>query len=461
MQVGKVSWVGQTFALARCGDSQGKKPRNRRTKEERRKMVESFIKRYRDSNKGNFPSLNLTHKEVGGSFYIVREIVREIIQENKVLRPGSLNSQAFNLEDCSEQHLPEHFSSDYMYSLSLTTIEHSDDERQKESSDCNNSQNVNEVSPTYSSTFCDHDTTNIQEEFALRSQGILVPHVIDGDSHEEQHCKSWHSSADATNEESMEELIEPSGQGQSYSATQSDEEICIEVKDNREENCAKYESENPVGLSQPLSITSTFVVSMAKNIRSDLQVNDTNMVILSSIERENAFDKLESLSSSGLAKVSSSKHAGEVDPLESSDSTISGSEQMSLEKAGALDTPEQPEANGIASKNVFHMPVCLDQTLSLMESPRTIVDQKADVQPPLISSNGLHMDVVTSVSGRASGEIGLKNCISDSNAAEKSNSDGTNRESSDVKEKMENTEANSILAIIKGLVTAFIKFWTE
>lgn len=81
-------WLGQTFALAKYGDSfDGKKSGIRRSKEERKGMVETFIKRYQKSNNGDFPSLNLTRKEVGGSFYTVREIVREIIQENRVLGP--------------------------------------------------------------------------------------------------------------------------------------------------------------------------------------------------------------------------------------------------------------------------------------------------------------------------------------------------------------------------------------
>ncbi|XAR72163.1 hypothetical protein NMG60_11018711 [Bertholletia excelsa] len=86
----KGGWVGQTFALANCNDSGGKKTRIRRSKEERKAMVESFIKKHQKLNNGNFPSLNLTHKEVGGSFYTVREIVRDIIQENRVLGPSRL-----------------------------------------------------------------------------------------------------------------------------------------------------------------------------------------------------------------------------------------------------------------------------------------------------------------------------------------------------------------------------------
>ncbi|KAK7268473.1 hypothetical protein RIF29_21172 [Crotalaria pallida] len=90
----KGGWVGQTFALAKRNESEGRKSRIRRSKEERKAMVESFIKKYQESHNGNFPSLNLTHKEVGGSFYTVREIVRDIIQENRVLGPSK-----FTLDD--------------------------------------------------------------------------------------------------------------------------------------------------------------------------------------------------------------------------------------------------------------------------------------------------------------------------------------------------------------------------
>ncbi|KAF9676601.1 hypothetical protein SADUNF_Sadunf08G0019600 [Salix dunnii] len=104
MHAVKGVWVGQTFALAKCNDSGGKKSRIRRSKEERKGMVESFIKTYQNLNNGNFPSLNLTHKEVGGSFYTVREIVREIIQENRVLGSGKLLP-----EEQHNDHFVEHY----------------------------------------------------------------------------------------------------------------------------------------------------------------------------------------------------------------------------------------------------------------------------------------------------------------------------------------------------------------
>ncbi|KAF7064123.1 hypothetical protein CFC21_070535 [Triticum aestivum] len=85
-----------------CVQAQEKKPRVRKTKEERREMVESFVDTYRVSNNGKFPSVNLTHKEVGGSYYIVREIMRDIIQENRVLGPGDLNAKTLSFEDCPD-----------------------------------------------------------------------------------------------------------------------------------------------------------------------------------------------------------------------------------------------------------------------------------------------------------------------------------------------------------------------
>ncbi|CAL1374146.1 unnamed protein product [Linum trigynum] len=100
----KGGWVGQTFALSKSNESGGRKSRIRRSKEERKGMVELFIKKYQSLNNGNFPSLNLTHKEVGGSFYTVREIVREIIQENRVLGPAKFLPEEQDFHEWSEQY---------------------------------------------------------------------------------------------------------------------------------------------------------------------------------------------------------------------------------------------------------------------------------------------------------------------------------------------------------------------
>ncbi|KAJ6900742.1 hypothetical protein NC652_026751 [Populus alba x Populus x berolinensis] len=131
----KGGWVGQTFALAKSNDSGGKKSRIRRSKEERKGMVESFIKKYQSLNNGNFPSLNLTHKEVGGSFYTVREIVREIIQENRVLGPGKLPLEEQYNDLFVEQYPLGTISTEPQTSLSISpngSLEHDQHESSSE-----------------------------------------------------------------------------------------------------------------------------------------------------------------------------------------------------------------------------------------------------------------------------------------------------------------------------------------
>ncbi|XP_031502726.1 uncharacterized protein LOC116265889 isoform X1 [Nymphaea colorata] len=98
MQALKVGWTWKTFALASSHESDKKKPRSRKTREERKALVESFITTYRSSNNGNFPSLSLTQKEVGGSFYTVREIMKEIMQGHETSSASvlALEDEALN-----------------------------------------------------------------------------------------------------------------------------------------------------------------------------------------------------------------------------------------------------------------------------------------------------------------------------------------------------------------------------
>lgn len=66
-------------------------------------LLHKLASRFQRQNDGNFPSLSLTHKEVGGSFYTVREIVREIIQENRVLGPAKLTLEEQKTNELVEQ----------------------------------------------------------------------------------------------------------------------------------------------------------------------------------------------------------------------------------------------------------------------------------------------------------------------------------------------------------------------
>lgn len=78
------------------------------------------LNRHQSLNNGSFPSLNLTHKEVGGSFYTIREIVREIIQENRVLGTSDLILDGKGDDHLQDQTLSSSVLMDPVPPLSLS-----------------------------------------------------------------------------------------------------------------------------------------------------------------------------------------------------------------------------------------------------------------------------------------------------------------------------------------------------
>lgn len=131
-----------------------------------------FAFRYQNSNNGSFPSLNLTHKEVGGSFYTIREIVRELIQENRVLGPGSPTSKVLKLESGSEDDEVEPFLMDLPSDMCTSTIGHAIKQKQKQLLEEHHARTeISEPQETFSShneiSFSEdrsNDTSNYVEE---------------------------------------------------------------------------------------------------------------------------------------------------------------------------------------------------------------------------------------------------------------------------------------------------------
>lgn len=62
--------------------------KKRLPKHERRIMVETFVNKYRTLNAGKFPTVSVAQKEVGGSFYVIREILQDL-EYNFVHNPGA------------------------------------------------------------------------------------------------------------------------------------------------------------------------------------------------------------------------------------------------------------------------------------------------------------------------------------------------------------------------------------
>ncbi|KAJ8625250.1 hypothetical protein MRB53_033780 [Persea americana] len=70
---------GRSFAASFPSDSSKPQKASRRVPiHERRAMVESFVHKYRISNAGKFPTATAAQKQVGGSYYVIRQILQEI-----------------------------------------------------------------------------------------------------------------------------------------------------------------------------------------------------------------------------------------------------------------------------------------------------------------------------------------------------------------------------------------------
>ncbi|CAN7006068.1 hypothetical protein IGI04_009789 [Brassica rapa subsp. trilocularis] len=77
------------------------KPSKRLSRDDRRLVVESFVSKYRAANAGKFPTLKVTVKEVGGGYYVVRDILQELkLRPNAPISrvPASIANDASSLK---------------------------------------------------------------------------------------------------------------------------------------------------------------------------------------------------------------------------------------------------------------------------------------------------------------------------------------------------------------------------
>ncbi|KAI4347392.1 hypothetical protein L6164_008208 [Bauhinia variegata] len=80
-----IQWRGWSDATAVPFDkSNTLEAQKRVSREERRAMVESFVKKYREMNAGKFPTISNTIKQVGGSHYFVKKIVQQLGYESQM-----------------------------------------------------------------------------------------------------------------------------------------------------------------------------------------------------------------------------------------------------------------------------------------------------------------------------------------------------------------------------------------
>ncbi|KAJ7970513.1 DNA binding protein [Quillaja saponaria] len=420
----KGGWVGQTFALAKCNESEGRKTRIRRSKEERKAMVESFIKKYQKLNKGSFPSLNLTHKEVGGSFYTVREIVRDIIQENRVLGPAK-----FDLEEEGTDQFLKH---DPLGSIAIepqTSLSTSINETHLVPS------NLQATNGDMSLVFDAHSTAN-------GNQLIDGGHIINGT----QVDVGNHQSSEPINMDLQE--IEPSSEKNNLekelvaprpTVTPVTEEVIVETFPLRpvtstteclEEGLGEVWDSSMISEKQEIKdvemekrnecsklddVKSTEIFSLA-----DEEVNDVSSLLLEK--------------GSGLKKEEADKNLG--DPF------LESSKQATPEESTGHKTLEQ--SHTITEVEVMSVPNGIAKNLNSTNTGSSSTDLKTREETP---QNVNESEVQLSGSSQLKSNPTL---------------DRINLESWEGASKTSvKPENNPLLAIFKALVDAFVKFWSE
>ncbi|KAG1355210.1 putative Rhodanese-like domain-containing protein 14, chloroplastic [Cocos nucifera] len=74
----------KSFAASVPSGSYKPQKGQRKSKEERRAMIEAFVDKYKASNAGKFPTASHIRQEIGGSYYVIREIIQELEYGHKL-----------------------------------------------------------------------------------------------------------------------------------------------------------------------------------------------------------------------------------------------------------------------------------------------------------------------------------------------------------------------------------------
>ncbi|PIN24434.1 hypothetical protein CDL12_02838 [Handroanthus impetiginosus] len=477
MHAVKGGWAGRAFAIAASNDSGGRKSRIRRSKEERKSMVESFIKKYQKLNDGNFPSITLTHKEVGGSFYTVREIVREIIQENRVLASPKVSSEEHNHSTFLEQHPLGSISVEPQIDLSV-------------SDGTNMATDVmpNEYQITSEEMFSSSNMQfNGSYPLELENEEIAngVSKVADGDDVSDKTNKSYHSTNlyEGTHMEEgsnyTEQLPQPKGQefGNEKIVTDvevleenanSDRPLVVNVDHKDDNNSAIESKQNLKGPASQRLINEQYLnkndhmVDKTKEFGERVSVDPAVMEILDK-EKHEAQDAGASQAVKPYMNFDVVVETFPLRPVPQSIHDVGGESGKLPEAAGTLeDKAIQP-----------------DQRTFTRSSPDLVNEQnKEKLSESAVGLNGRYRDqnmVLNPQSpSRASNSMELLT-LKDSTAVGKKSSDeddstlpkGNNPEKINVEtsggasKNSIQPESNPILVLVKAFISSFVKFWTE
>lgn len=74
---------GKSYAASVPSDAPKSQRGRKLTRDERKSMVESFVNKYRVTHEGKFPTTSDVRKNVGGSYYVVKIILQEVVHKCK------------------------------------------------------------------------------------------------------------------------------------------------------------------------------------------------------------------------------------------------------------------------------------------------------------------------------------------------------------------------------------------
>ncbi|VYS60147.1 unnamed protein product [Arabidopsis thaliana] len=468
----KTTCVGQIFALAKPHDSVGKRTRNRIPKEERKTLVESFIKKHQKLNNGSFPSLSLTHKEVGGSFYTIREIVREIIQENRVLGPGDLLLEGNG--SVQDQSLSSSILMDPVPPLSLSpngfhSGEVSGSQLLKEDIGLvHQSMDSTDISMTQLATSCSEDN-DIKSNAGLQNRMETVCDSVD--------TKPQDKRLDVDNkDEGFEELRFMESDG--TKPVNNDDRV-------NDAGAAMTEIKNGLGTidMSAETVVETFPLKSvtSKMDSPDAQPTELNKVCeggkgteteveadRSTVNHVDLGEISSSTSSAVLEDIGTEVIVGQIPnhisvPMEKKvGEEIVNSASVDVECADAKETVVVNDVIG----NVHETKEFSNGTLTAeqkMPTSSTESGSRKNDRAKVDTVSSYAGNEVASVEKKATMEKG-KIDAPDSSSSQKENNATLNRikpESWKGESNMGRQETNPLLAVLKSFVTAFVKFWSE
>ncbi|KAK6156316.1 hypothetical protein DH2020_010564 [Rehmannia glutinosa] len=461
MHATKVGWAGQAFALATSNDSGGKKSRIRRSKEERKGMVESFIKKYQKSNNGNFPSLNLAHKEVGGSFYTVRELVREIIQENRVLAPPKVSLEENGHSGFLEQHPLGSISMEPEIDFTVSsdgvhTVTHIVPQKYQSSSEENISSYIEQFNGSYPLELDNEQIIEELSKVADKNEGF------DGtiESHQAPNYQDTHMQEVSNHGEQLTQLkshefenekivngFEVNGPG-SQRLTNEHYNKNDETVDKNEEYQQRVYTETTV----------TEILDKEKYEAQDLEASQTVKSRVNSdvvVETFPLRPVPKTIHDMDVESSDIQEAAGtlEATPIPSGFVIAKGEEKLRDEKKVVVNLQGSSMEGPIYSS--ASDPIVLDKgDVADLESEDSLPDGTTKASS---STERLNSADPTAVGRKTSGQ--------DNSSLPKGNNPTLDRINLDTWErtskKSTRPESNPLLALVKAFISSFVKFWTE